>query len=74
MKLGQAGVNIKFMSVAPIDDEKPFNAGDADGADPQGKENEALMILGVDRAIDEAVKKDLLSTSGMFEVGVVVLD
>lgn len=74
MKLGQAGVNIKFMSVAPIDYEKPFNAGDVEGADPQGKENEALMILGVDRAIDEAVKKDLLSTSGMFEVGVVVLD
>lgn len=74
MKLGQAGVNIKFMSVAPIDDEKPSNAGDAEAADPQGKENEALMILGVDRAIDEAVKKDLLSTSGMFEVGVVVLD
>jgi D-3-phosphoglycerate dehydrogenase len=74
MKLGQAGVNIRFMSVAPIDDGKLSGAADEEKAESAGEENEALMILGVDRAIDEAVKKDLLSESGMFEVGMVVLD
>lgn len=67
--LGKAGVNIRFMSVAPIDD------GGQDGAKDGAKnsENEALMILGVDRAVDEAVRKELLDQEGVLEAGVVVL-
>ena len=68
--LGKAGVNIKFMSVAPIES----GAGSDGRTSPDGQQNEALMILGVDRAIDDAVKKDILSEEGMFEVGVVALD
>ncbi|GIZ39873.1 hypothetical protein CKM354_000323900 [Cercospora kikuchii] len=73
-KLGVAGVNIKFMSVAPIDEGKPPVGAAADEVPSlDGKENEALMILGVDRAIDDAVKQDLLNESGLFEVGIVAL-
>ncbi|USW47280.1 Putative D-isomer specific 2-hydroxyacid dehydrogenase, catalytic domain, ACT-like protein [Septoria linicola] len=76
-RLGLAGVNIKFMSVAPIDDGKPPVAAEpatSGAVGKHGKENEALMILGVDRAIDDAVKQDLLNEQGVFEVAVVALD
>ena len=36
-------------------------------------EKEALMILGVDRGVDESVRKDLLAESGVLDVGVVSL-
>ncbi|EME88043.1 uncharacterized protein MYCFIDRAFT_201371 [Pseudocercospora fijiensis CIRAD86] len=76
-RLGKSGVNIKFMTVAPIDmgQQSPLATSDpqAPGADGHTPENEALMILGVDRAIDDAVKQDLLGESGVFEVGVVTL-
>ncbi|KXT11907.1 hypothetical protein AC579_10491 [Pseudocercospora musae] len=76
-RLGKSGVNIKFMTVAPIDvgQQNASATNDAQTAGPDGHapENEALMILGVDRAIDDAVKQDLLGESGMFEVGVVTL-
>ncbi|KAF7190131.1 D-3-phosphoglycerate dehydrogenase 2, chloroplastic [Pseudocercospora fuligena] len=76
-RLGKSGVNIKFMSVAPIDvgQQNASATGNTQTAGPDGHapENEALMILGVDRAIDDAVKQDLLGESGMFEVGVVTL-
>ncbi|WPG98517.1 Hypothetical protein R9X50_00130800 [Acrodontium crateriforme] len=66
-RLGKAGVNIRSMSVAPIDSH-------ADGdAVQNGKENEALMILSVDRAVDEDVRKSLLGDDGVVEASVVVL-
>lgn len=73
-RLGKAGVNIKFMSVAPIDEGAGGLKSEArEGSEKSGRENEALMILGVDRNIDEDVKKDLLAANGVFEVGVVTL-
>lgn len=64
-KLGKAGVNIRFMSVAPIE-----HAGE-EGVN--GKENEALMILGVDHPVNDDVRKDLLGDDGVLEAGQVVL-
>jgi D-3-phosphoglycerate dehydrogenase len=61
--LGKAGVNIKFMNVAPLDQE----AGDAGG---EGS-NEALMILGVDREVGEDVRRALVGPEGMLEASVV---
>ncbi|KXT07303.1 hypothetical protein AC578_462 [Pseudocercospora eumusae] len=72
-RLGKSGVNIKFMSVAPIDVGQQDATVQTAGPEGQSPENEALMILGVDRAIDDAVKQDLLGERGMFEVGVVTL-
>ena len=83
-RLGQAGVNVSFMTVAPIDSKtrdvtdgegglhgNAAAAAATDGApDP---EKEALMILGVDRTVDESVRGDLLSENGVLEVGVVAL-
>lgn len=69
--LGKAGVNIRFMSVAPINDGG--QGGTREANDTQNGENEALMILGVDKAVDESVRKELLSEEGVLEAGVVVL-
>jgi D-3-phosphoglycerate dehydrogenase len=84
-RLGKAGVNIRFMSVAPIGD-----ADDEDGhADlskvdskieqqplegySAGKENEALMILGIEGDVGEDVRKDLIGSDGVLEASVVFL-
>ncbi|KAF2171313.1 hypothetical protein M409DRAFT_18427 [Zasmidium cellare ATCC 36951] len=72
-KLGKAGVNIRFMSVAPIDEGLKNNGGLSADASANGKENEALMILGVDRQVDENVRKDLLSEDGVLEAASVTL-
>jgi len=82
-KLGKAGVNIRFMSVAPVDTGKDAGTGEAlakvdslletNGNGSGGKENEALMILGVDRMVDEEVRKSLVGGEGVLEAGVVVL-
>lgn len=69
--LGKAGVNIRFMSVAPIDDAGQDGVGAMNGT--QTGENEALMILGIDRAVEESVTKELLSEEGVLEAGMVVL-
>ena len=72
-RLGKAGVNIRFMSVAPMEE-----SGDGLAADSQqngtAKEKEALMILGIDHTVDEEVRKGLIGGDGVLEVGVVVLD
>lgn len=73
-RLGKAGVNIRFMSVAPI--EANGNGAHLDAGNEQNgsdKQNEALMILGVDRAVDEDVRKSLIGGDGVLEAGVVVL-
>jgi D-3-phosphoglycerate dehydrogenase / 2-oxoglutarate reductase len=60
-KLGKAGVNISSMTVAPVDKEH--------GRDT----NEALMILGIDRIVEEEVIKSLIAEEGVLEASVVNL-
>ena len=62
--LGKAGVNIRFMNVAPLEEEM----------EEEGKKsNEALMILGVDRPVGEDVAKALIGPEGVLEASVVTL-
>jgi D-3-phosphoglycerate dehydrogenase len=63
--LGKAGVNIKFMSVAPLYEDMEGK----DGAE----QNEALMILGVDKPVGDDVVKGLITSEGALEVSVVTL-
>ncbi|KAM0723950.1 hypothetical protein Q7P37_000941 [Cladosporium fusiforme] len=81
-QLGKVGVNIRFMSVAPIgdaDDEGEDLAKIDSKVEHQqqggatGKENEALMILGVEGDVTEDVRRSLVGTEGVLEAGVVVL-
>jgi D-3-phosphoglycerate dehydrogenase len=80
-RLGKAGVNIRFMSVAPIGDAEEEGHADLSKVDSkieqqplQGeKENEALMILGIEGDVGEEVRKDLIGSDGVLEAGVVVL-
>lgn len=82
-QLGKAGVNIRFMSVAPVDNGKTSANGEdltkvdslleSNGHGSGDKEKEALMILGVDRMVDENVRKSLVGGDGVLEAGVVVL-
>jgi D-3-phosphoglycerate dehydrogenase len=62
--LGKEGVNIKFMSVAPVD------------KDEQSKhklEGEALMILGIDGPVSEATVKGLICDEGVLDASVVTI-
>jgi D-3-phosphoglycerate dehydrogenase len=62
--LGKAGVNIRFMNVAPLEEE----------VEEEGKKsNEALMILGVDRPVGEEVARALIGPEGVLEASVVTL-
>ena len=72
-RLGRAGVNISFMSVAPMEsaEELGLTADAAQNGDL--KEGEALMIIGVDKNVDENVRKSLVGEDGVLEAGVVVL-
>ncbi|EFQ96880.1 D-3-phosphoglycerate dehydrogenase [Nannizzia gypsea CBS 118893] len=63
--VGRNGVNINFMSVAPISKGKPQKETNS--------VDEALMILGVDRAVDECVVKDLVKEGGVLSASVVSL-
>ncbi|KAF2452892.1 hypothetical protein BDY21DRAFT_293983 [Lineolata rhizophorae] len=69
-RLGEAGVNIRFMSVAPAlgDDEDGKGAMESGDAN-----NEALMILGVDRPVEGEVVRGLISEKGVLEANVVTL-
>ena len=80
-RLGKAGVNIRFMSVAPIGDAEEGH-GDLSKvdskieqmqSDPVDKENEALMILGIEGDVGEEVRKDLIGSDVVLEASVVVL-
>ncbi|MCJ1282449.1 hypothetical protein MMC26_001772 [Xylographa opegraphella] len=66
--LGKEGVNINYMSVAPVS-----QAGE--GGQEGGKEesNEALMILGVDREVGKEVVGKLVAEEGILEVSVLAL-
>lgn len=80
-RLGKANINIRFMSVAPLDDgngeeeEEGLVKVDSLVQTPQNgtKENEALMILGVDGVVGEDVRRSLLGEDGVLEASVVVL-
>ena len=63
--LGKAGVNIRFMNVAPLHD--------ADGEGGGEGSKEALMILGVEGEVSEEVRKGLISEEGALEASLVVL-
>ncbi|KAF2259508.1 D-3-phosphoglycerate dehydrogenase [Lojkania enalia] len=64
--LGKAGVNINFMSVAPLHEDIDEGVGDVEG-------NESLMILGVDKPVGDDVVKSLIAEEGVFEASVVTL-
>lgn len=64
-RLGKAGVNIGFMSVAPV--ELGFGG-------KESRENEALMILGLDRMVQKDVMDELLGEgTGILEASLVTL-
>lgn len=65
--LGKEGVNISYMSVAPLDlgDEEPRLEGRA--------ASEALMILGVDREVGADVLGRLRKERGILDVSAVNL-
>ncbi|KAI9872657.1 MAG: hypothetical protein M1830_001363 [Pleopsidium flavum] len=78
--LGKGGVNINFMSVAPVsrqdEDAEDDSAQGREGTDEGERsenENEALMILGVDREVGEDVVRELMAEKGILEVSVVTL-
>lgn len=76
--LGKAGVNIKFMSVAPVDRSSEGQTPEARSVSngstaPSNGDNEALMILGLDRLPDEAVLRELSAVEGVLEASVVEL-
>ncbi|GAB7330490.1 hypothetical protein MBLNU13_g02094t1 [Cladosporium sp. NU13] len=78
-RLGKAGVNIRFMSVAPRNAEEgntdlsKIDSKVEQQVDVSEKENEALMILGVEGEVGEEVRKGLIGEDGVLEAGVVVL-
>jgi len=61
-RLGKDGVNINFMSVAPLERGQEHSSG-----------SEALMILGVDREVGEETVKDLVCDQGVLEAKAVSL-
>ncbi|KAK5702091.1 hypothetical protein LTR97_004911 [Elasticomyces elasticus] len=70
-KLGKSGVNIRSMTVAPI--ETSATPGEDAGMATGDGQREALMILGLDRAVSDDVRKSLIGEEGMLEASVVVL-
>ncbi|KAL2414115.1 D-3-phosphoglycerate dehydrogenase 2, chloroplastic [Exophiala dermatitidis] len=79
--LGREGVNINFMSVAPA----TFSAAAPSSLGSVGKEDgtggvggpetttEALMILGVDKEVNDNVKAELVGAKGVLSVSSVTL-
>ncbi|KAG9786632.1 D-3-phosphoglycerate dehydrogenase 2, chloroplastic [Exophiala dermatitidis] len=79
--LGREGVNINFMSVAPA----TFSAAAPSSLGSVGKEDgtggvggpetttEALMILGVDKEVNDDVKAELVGAKGVLSVSSVTL-
>jgi D-3-phosphoglycerate dehydrogenase len=61
--LGKAGINIRFMNVAPLYEDVDTGA--------EGNANEALMILGVDKPVGEEVIKGLIDENGVLEASVI---
>ena len=72
-RLGKAGVNIRFMSVAPMETNGDSSAEETQQNGDEKQHHEALMILGVDRPVEEEVRKSLIGGDGVLEAAVVVL-
>lgn len=75
--LGRQGVNINFMSVAKgRDDDQGVAVKSLDAPEepdtPEG-EQEALMILGVDREVEESMVNSLKEEGGVLSASVVML-
>lgn len=73
--LGRQGVNINFMSVAKGRDNGngvAVKALEAPAAVPEGEE-EALMILGVDREVEESVVNSLKAEGGILSASIITL-
>ncbi|KAL7794491.1 phosphoglycerate dehydrogenase [Trichoderma ceciliae] len=68
MVLGSHGINIRFMQVASLDEDSKQGVMSAK-AGPQAvkRENEALMILGIDRPVDEEVMEGLRRSEGVLD-------
>lgn len=79
--LGREGVNINFMTVAPVSskliggtdltDIKATKDGSAEEETPTSKE--ALMILGIDRSVSPKVTTDLVKEGGVLSACAVTL-
>lgn len=67
--LGRAGINIRFMSVAPLDGKEREERDES----ASEKENEALMILGVKGEVGKEVEMELMEDKGILDVSVVKL-
>lgn len=68
--LGSQGINIKFMQVARLD---PISRRNGDPHSDTEKDNEALMILGVDGKVDDKVMDGLRKSEGVLDVSLVSL-
>ncbi|RHZ53450.1 hypothetical protein CDV55_100819 [Aspergillus turcosus] len=62
--LGQEGVNINFMTVAPVSRKFVTDVGDS---------NEALMILGIDKVVEQRVADGLVKGGGVNSAVVISL-
>jgi len=71
--LGKQGVNISSMIVAPLDASAEQQRQQQQGSGNGVAEKEALMILGVDRAVEKEVVKSLIDEEGVLEADVVTL-
>ncbi|KAI9826548.1 MAG: hypothetical protein M1832_006144 [Thelocarpon impressellum] len=82
--LGREGVNISYMSVAPVSEGDAVEGGGGGGGDAvaegdggegegEGLRNEALMILGVDREVRREVVEALKAERGILDLSVVTL-
>ncbi|CZR52363.1 related to SER3-3-phosphoglycerate dehydrogenase [Phialocephala subalpina] len=69
--LGKHGINVKFMSVAAL--ENGSGTGTATPVDEERGENEALMILGVKGVVGKEVERELQMEEGILDVSVVRL-
>ncbi|KAI9790133.1 MAG: hypothetical protein M1833_002100 [Piccolia ochrophora] len=67
--LGREGVNINFMSVAPVSEGASVDQADTNGQ----ATNEALMILGVDRDVGPHLVEALKAEKGILDLSSVTL-
>lgn len=68
--LGSHGINIKFMQVARLD---PVSRKNGDPQSDTEKDNEALMILGVDGKVDSKVLDGLRNSEGVLDASLISL-
>ena len=73
--LGSEGVNINWMSVAPVSEGvEGMETGEGNQSKAiVGREKEALMILGVDREVGREVTGRMVGEGGVVSVSVVAL-